>query len=54
MTQKAKDRKQDTAKSGQAKPDQDRPDTTPDGKARPEPDPTRYGDWVVNGRAIDF
>ena len=59
MTGKSKGRERDAAKPGkarpsQAKPDKDRPETTPEGKASPEPDPTRYGDWVVKGRAIDF
>jgi len=27
------------------------PSPTP---AKPRPDPTRYGDWEMNGRCIDF
>ncbi|MBT5435316.1 MAG: DUF1674 domain-containing protein [Alphaproteobacteria bacterium] len=37
------------------------PKTGPDGKPMPEevggpkgPEPTRYGDWEVNGRVSDF
>ncbi|MSO75668.1 MAG: DUF1674 domain-containing protein [Alphaproteobacteria bacterium] len=33
----------ESPKPGAAKPD-----------AGPRPDPTRYGDWEVNGRCIDF
>ena len=30
------------------------PEAAADETARPEPDPTRYGDWQVKGRCIDF
>ena len=34
------------------------PESKPDPESRPaaevEPDPTRYGDWQVKGRCIDF
>ena len=30
------------------------PEATAGETAGPEPDPTRYGDWQVKGRCIDF
>jgi hypothetical protein len=30
------------------------PDNPPELGGRPGPDPTRYGDWEINGRCVDF
>lgn len=37
-----------TPAAGSAEP---QPDAAP---AAPKPDPTRYGDWEIGGRCIDF
>ncbi len=52
----------DSIKSPAAKvPPAPRPAVPPAGKApapdqatKPAPDPTRYGDWEIKGRCIDF
>lgn len=37
-------------------PEEKSPGTTPQSKERSQsrPDPTRYGDWELRGRCIDF
>jgi len=30
------------------------PGSPPELGGRPGPDPTRYGDWEINGRCVDF
>ncbi|HEX6101547.1 MAG TPA: DUF1674 domain-containing protein [Alphaproteobacteria bacterium] len=32
----------------------DKPDAVKEIGGRKGPDPTRYGDWEVNGRCVDF
>lgn len=34
--------------------DPKKPDETPEVGGREGPDPTRYGDWEINGRCVDF
>ncbi|MGE5539693.1 MAG: DUF1674 domain-containing protein [Gemmatimonas sp.] len=45
--------KPEAAKPEPGKADPAKPDATPD-EEKPHADPTRYGDWEVKGRCIDF
>lgn len=42
------------ADKGKARPAGDPASPVPEVGGRGGPDPTRYGDWEINGRCIDF
>jgi hypothetical protein len=42
------------AKPAAAKPEPAKAETPTDSKDENRPDPTRFGDWEVKGRCIDF